>query len=102
MNASFFNDLTGHNVEPGNYSVVLMRTVVGSEVATVKLAGDYYSESVTNQFPLTYTLEFIADLNGDGRMEVVVSVSRWEGNGFMVFEIDGAQARLVLSVMCSL
>ena len=101
-NATRFVESTGHNVEPRDYSVVLMRTVVGNEVATVKLAGDYYSEAAANQFPLTYTLEFIGDLNGDGKMEVVVGVSRWEGNGFMVFEIDGAQAQLVLSVMCAL
>ena len=77
-----------------------MRTVVGSEVATVELVGDYYSEEVVNYFPLTYNLEFIGDLNGDDRMEVVIGVSRWEGIGVMVFEINGTEANLVLSAMC--
>jgi hypothetical protein len=102
INATHYAEPTGHDVGPRDYSVVLMRTVVGSGVATIKLVGDYYAEEETNKFPLTYTLEFIGDLNGDGRMEVVVGVSRWEGSGVMVFEIDGTEVQLVLSVMCSL
>ncbi len=101
INASHFTESTGHNVEPRDYTVILMRTVIGSEVVTVELAGDYYTESAVNYFPLTYNLEFIADLNGDGKMEVVVGVSRWEGTGVMVFEIDGAEADLVLSALCT-
>ncbi len=101
INGTRFAEPTGHNVEPRDYSVVLMRTVIGSDVVTVQLVGDYYSETIENQFPWTYNLEFIGDLNADGKMEVVVGLSRWEGTGVMVFEIDGEEVQLVLSVMCS-
>jgi len=100
INGTRFAEPTGHNVGPRDYSVVLMRTVVGSEVATIELVGDYYAEEVVNYFPLTYNLEFIGDLNGDDRMEVVIGVSRWEGTGVMVFEINGTEAHLVLSALC--
>ena len=101
INATRFSEPTGHSVEPGDYSVILMRTVIGNEVVTVKLVGDYYADPVEIQFPLTYSLEFIGDLNGDGSLEVVVGVSRWEGMGVLVFEIDHDQVEQVLSVMCS-
>ena len=102
INGTRYAEPTGHNVGPRDYSVVLMRTEIGSELVTKVLVGDYYSEDAENQFPLTYNLEFIGDLNGDGKLEVVVGVSRWEGSGVMIFEIDGADVQLVLSVMCSL
>jgi hypothetical protein len=100
INATRFSEPSGHSVEPRDYSVVLMRTVIGNEVVTVELVGDYYPESVELQFPLTYSLEFIGDLNGDGRLEVVVGVTRWEGVGVLVFEIDHENVEQVLSVMC--
>jgi hypothetical protein len=101
INGTRYAEPTGHNVGPRDYSVVLMRKVIGSEVVTVELVSAYYTEEIINEFPLTYTLEFIGDLNGDGRMEVMLGVSRWEGTGVMVFEIDGAQANLVLSALCT-
>jgi hypothetical protein len=102
ISASHFAESSGHNVEPRDYSVILMRTVSGAEVKTIPLVSDYYAEGSENSFPWSYSLEFIGDLNGDGRMEVMVGLSRWEGSGVMVFEIDGQEVQLVFSVKCSL
>ncbi len=42
INGTRYAEKTGHNAGPRDYSVVLMRTVIGSEVVTVELIGDYY------------------------------------------------------------
>ena len=101
ISASHFVESTGHDVEFGDYSLVLMRKVVGDSVETIPLVADYYYE-VAMQFPLTYTLTFLADLNNDGVLEVLVGVQRWEGSGIIVFEIDGTTAYPVFDVLCGL
>lgn len=102
INASRFAEPSGHNVGPRDYSVVLMRKVSGNSVVTIRVVGDYYSEAATNRFPSRYSLAFIGDLNGDGRLEVLVGVSRWEGAGATIYEIQGTQVTPVLAAMCSL
>lgn len=102
INASHFAETSGHNVEPRDYSVVLMRKVIGNSVLTIPVVGDYYSEAATNRFPYRYSLAFIGDLSGDGRLEVLVSISRWEGSGATIFEIQGTRVTPVLTAMCSL
>jgi hypothetical protein len=102
IDASRFAEASGHNVEPRDYSVILMRKVSGNDVVRLEIVGDYYGEAAENAFPLSYSLEFVGDLNGDGVMEIVVGISRWEGMGVMVFEVNGTNVVLALSVMCSL
>jgi len=102
ISASHFVEPTGHDVEFGDYSLVLMRKVIGNSVETVPLVADYYYQEVANQFPLTYTTTFPADLNNDGVMEVIVGVERWEGSGVIVFEIDGTNVHPVFEALCGL
>ena len=66
-----------------------MRKVIGDSVVTVPVVGDYYSEAATNRFPSHYSLAFVGDLNGDGRLEVMVGISRWEGSGATIFQCAG-------------
>jgi hypothetical protein len=103
LSASYFKDPSGHMAETGDYSVVLMRKVIGNDVVTVPLVKDYYVTSLPEAeltYPLTYTLAGALDLNNDGTLEVIVDVSRWEGGGAIVYRIDGQNAREVLRTIC--
>jgi len=102
INASRFLEETGHNTEMGDYSILLMRKVVGDRVVTVPVVTDVYiSPTAELTFPYTYLLVNFLDLNGDGFLEVIVDVSRWEGDGVMVYQVDGVNVTQALMSVCT-
>jgi hypothetical protein len=102
ISASHFAETTGHSAANGDYSLVLMRKVVGNSVVTIPIVADYYYEEVEAQFPYTYATLFLADLNNDGVLEILVGVERWEGSGVIVYEVDGTNMRMVFETICGL
>lgn len=102
INGSHFTEPSGHSVMFGDYSLVVMRKVVGNSVVTLPLVADYYYEEVENQFPLTYTGLLTADLNNDGILEVLVGIERWEGAGVIVYEVEGTNIREIFRNVCGL
>ena len=101
LNASYFKDASGHMAETGDYSMVLMRKVVGDQVITIPLVHDYYISSAPElMYPNTYSLTEAIDLNQDGILEVVVGVRRWEGLGAVVYRVDGQNVREVMRAIC--
>lgn len=106
LSASFFKEKTlTFSTETGDYSIVLMRKVIGNNILTIPLVKDYYVSSVPNieiSYPNTYTLAEVVDLNGDGTLEVIVDVRRWEGWGAIVYRLDGQNVREVIRTICSI
>lgn len=101
ISASHFTEETGHMVVVEDYSLVLLRRVVGDVVYTTPLVQDvYYGDTPVLSFPVTYFLDTVFDLNGDGNLEVIVSETWWEGWGYSVYELHGINAVQVLRVMC--
>jgi hypothetical protein len=103
LSVSYFKDSSGHMAENGDYSIVLIRKVVGNDILTIPLVKDYYVTSLPQSeltYPLTYTLAGALDLNRDGTLEVLVDVSRWEGGGLIVYRVDGQNVREVLRTIC--
>ncbi len=70
---------------PGDYSIVFMRKVVDGEVQTAIL-GDSVVGTEEGGLNLGFGVGAVADLTGDGRMEVVVSVAYFEGLSVEVWE----------------
>ena len=97
-------DGSQHTTKVGDYSIVLMRKVVGNFVLTVPLLEDIYTsqqEEIT--FPQTYSIANFIDLNRDGVLEVVVDVQKWEGFGAVVYQINDQEVTQVLkTITCSL
>lgn len=86
---------------PGDLAALLLVDVVTRGASTVEqafVAADLAAE----EFPLItrYRVLDVADLNGDGRMEVVVHVWYYEGASVVVYRYDGAELVEVLANGC--
>jgi len=94
-------DGSQHMTREGDYSIVLMRKVVGNEVLTFNIVGDIYrSQEPEITFPLEYSIANFIDLNRDGVLEVVVDIQKWEGFGAIVYQIDDQDVIQTLRAEC--
>lgn len=83
---------------PGDYSVVFMRRMVGGELRTFVVAQSIAdSRAGGARFVQVHDVDALADLNGDGRMEVVVGYRHHEGAGTLVYEValDGGLVQVL-------
>ena len=69
----------------GDYSIVFMRKVVQGDVQTAIL-GDSVITDPEGAFLVGFTIGAVSDLNGDGKMEIVVDSAYFEGLGIDVWE----------------
>jgi len=74
--------------EEGDYSLVFMRIVVEGEVQTAILGESIVTEvqEGTTPFILSHSVAAVADLSGDGKMEMIIHEVYYEGSGWTVWE----------------
>lgn len=75
----------GWLLEPGDYSIVFLRKVVQGEVQTAVLGASVILEG-EDVYQAGYRVGTVADLNGDGKMEIVTNSAFFEGFGVSVWE----------------
>lgn len=71
--------------EEGDYSIAFMRKIVQNDVQTAVL-GEAVILDPEDDFLIAFTVGTVADLNGDGQMEIVVDSAYYEGLGVEVWE----------------
>jgi hypothetical protein len=84
----------------GDYSLALLRKIVDGKVRTLTLAQEIYPQAKTFNAPNVFSFAGVYDLNGDGKMEIVLRGRYYEGDWMSVYEVRGAGAREVLSSGC--
>jgi hypothetical protein len=91
----------GYLLETGDYSLAFMRRVVEGEVQTAIL-GETVVLDEGDTFGGVYTYGGVADLNGDGKMEIILDTAYWEGFSVLVFEYvnDDLGPSMVLQTGC--
>jgi hypothetical protein len=84
----------------GSYSFVILRRVVAGQVQTQLVAGEFYTKATTFSAPNYYEISGVLDLNGDGKLEVVVRSGYYEGGATTIYEITQGKLKPVLAVDC--
>jgi hypothetical protein len=85
---------------PGSYSIVLLRRVVAGKVKTQIVAGEVHPGAKHANPPNYYDVSAVLDLDGDGKLEVIVHSSYYEGGSTMIYRCDPANVKLLLEVAC--
>jgi hypothetical protein len=84
----------------GSYSVVLLRRVVAGKVKTQLIAGEVHPKATHFNAPNYYDVTAVVDLNGDGKLEVVVHSSYYEGGSTTIYRCDSEKIEPLLEVGC--
>lgn len=92
-------DVPMDTAAPGSYSIVLLRRVVAGKVQTEFIAGEIYVKDESSASNL-YEIPAVLDLNGDGKLEVIVHSHYYEGAETTIYDCSGGKCKAVLSVAC--
>jgi hypothetical protein len=88
----------------GSYSMVLLRRVVSGKVETQLVEGEFYPKAYDDDerfnAPNAYKVIAVLDLDGDGKMEVVVASQYYEGEATTIYRYDSKKVKELLSVAC--
>lgn len=89
--------------EFGDYSFIMIRNRYKGKVNTILLGGSFQNkkyEDPSLYYPFWYELTSILDLNGDGKMEIVVYSFHYEGSFMTVYELKDGKMEVALSTGC--
>jgi hypothetical protein len=92
----------------GSYSMVLLRRVVFGKVETQLVEGEFYPKAFRNgtdddssfNAPNVYKVIAVLDLDGDGKLEVVVASQYYEGAATTIYRCEPKKVKELLSVAC--
>jgi hypothetical protein len=94
-------DVPMDTAAPGSYSIVLLRRVVAEKVQTELIAGEFYLKDESSPSNL-YEIPGVLDLNGDGKLEVIVHSHYYEGAETTIYDCSRGKCEPALSVACGL
>lgn len=76
--------------EPGDYSLVFVRKLVRGRVQDIVLTEEYFPKRTSKEWgpPNQNDVAAVLDLNGDGRMEIILHGGYYEGSWSTVYRLD--------------
>jgi hypothetical protein len=84
----------------GNYSFVLLRHVVDGKAQTKLIDGQFFPKASESETPYRYEVSGLLDLDGDGRLEVILYSAYYEGATVTVWHFGAGKLHKVLEIGC--
>lgn len=90
----------------GSYSMVILRRVVAGKVKTQLVEGEFFPKAYSSpdessfNAPNAYKVMAALDLDGDGKMEIVVGSRYYEGEATTIYRCDPRKIEAILNVGC--
>ena len=85
--------------DKGQYSLVYVRKIINGQVRDIFIYAGINTKNGSGDFadgcPMIWKIQQFADLNGDGKLEIVLGNMYYEGEGYDVYEVDGDTAQWV-------
>ena len=105
---NYFSKRVPMRSRAGSYSMVLLRRVIAGKVETQLIVGEFYPKAYPKaaqeegrfDAPERYEIAAVLDLDGDGKLEVVVAWDYYEGLGTTIYRCDPKKVETLLSVGC--
>lgn len=89
-----------HAPKAGGYSIVLLRRVVNGKLQPQLVAGEMYPTAKESVAPNVYQINAVLDLDGDGKMEVVIESHYYEGGDTTIYRCEPGKITELLKVEC--
>jgi hypothetical protein len=85
--------------------MVLLRRVVAGKVETQLVEGEFHPKAYLRRgdsfdAPNAYKVVATLDLDGDGKLEIVVAWKYYEGEGTTIYRCEPKKVETLLSVGC--
>jgi hypothetical protein len=98
------NGIDALDAKVGDYSLVMVRKIVAGKVQNIVLIGEFIKNKTDYGIPSSFEISAIADLNGDGKMEIILYSEYYEGQSAWAVEMKGNKPTEIeiLAVGCGL
>ena len=83
-----------------SYSFVCLRRLAAGKVTTELIDGEFYPKAKEANAPNIYQVSAVLDLDGDGKLEVVVESRYYEGEATTIYRCTRARITPLLTVAC--
>ena len=102
---NYFSKRVPMRSRAGSYSMVLLRRVVAGKVETQLVEGEFHPKAYVRKedsfdAPNAYEVIATLDLDGDGKMEVIIGSHYYEGEVITIYRCDPKKVEALLSVSC--